>query len=147
MSERTEIESGMATLMAGLVSTGKLKSVKAVGGFDYETMLRSMVVQAPCALIKYLGKSGEPTGGGLVHYTAEISVLIIVKSWKTIDKQREHVYDVLNTIESALSGKRLGTQDVYWPLWLVAEQWSEITGNGVEVWEHRWQIQWDEIPA
>ncbi len=60
------------------------------------------------------------------------------------------IYDLLEAMEVALVGRRLVSdagESVYWPLELVAEQWSEITGNGLEVWEHRYLIQWETMPA
>ncbi len=149
-NERVEIESGIEGLLAALKAAGNLAMVMSIGGQDYETILKAALGKAPFAVIKYVGKSGELQGGGLFHYSAEISVLIGAKSYKSLAAQRATIFDLLEGIEAALAGVRLGSgagPDVYWPLVLAAEQWSEISGAGLEVWEQRYVVEWDELPV
>lgn len=144
---RYEIETGIETELA---TVSGLKTVKSIGGQDYGEVLKAALAKAPFALVKYIGKTPDVEPGGQRHNAAEISILIGAKSFKSIQAQKQTIYDLLDDIEAALDGKRIGSadgDDVYWPLEQVAELWSEMSGSGLEVWEQRYLVQWDSTPA
>lgn len=144
MSEREDIEGYIAALLAPL-KPATLKSVVSIGAQDYGNVLRAALAQAPFALIKYTGKAGGLDGGGECYdWQAEISVLIGCASEKSLAAKRLSIHTVLEAIEDRLVGKRLGSDDVYWPLVMAAEAWSEMAGGGLEVWEQRYSLRWQE---
>lgn len=146
MSERDEIEQKIEELLQPLKDDGTLKYIKSIGALGYEDVLTAGLAKIPMAVIKYTGKNGELQNGGLMHYNAEISIMVATKSYKGIDAQRRGIFALLEAVEDRLVGKQL--TDSYWPLVLTAEQWSMISGfDGTEAWEQRYNIQWEELPT
>lgn len=144
-NERSEIEAEVERLLQPVKTAGTLKSVVSVGGEDYFRVLQAAMASVPFAMIKYTGKSGALQPGGLVHYEAEISLLIGQNSFKGIVGRRLDIHGILEATEGALATQRIKPEtESYWPLVLVSEQWSEISGGGLEVWEQRYQLGWDE---
>lgn len=141
---RNDIETGVETLLAPLETAGLLKTVQSIGGQDYNTVLSAALAKPPFAMIKYVGKSGGLQDGDISHYTAEISILVGAKSYKSLKDQKQSIFDILNAMEDALQGVRIS--DAYWPLDLQGEQWSQLAGGGTEVWEQRYMIGWDQLP-
>lgn len=145
VNPRVEIEQGVVGLLQPLKAGKKLRWVEAIGGLDYDRMLRAALGAPPFALVKYTGSSRELTGGGIVQFEADVSLLIGVKSFKSLTAQRMQIYDLLDEIEGVLAGLRLESaagSDVYWPLVPLIEQWSEMSGGDIEVWEQIYRTQW-----
>lgn len=138
---RETLETGMAGLLQSLVTSGKLRSVIAIGGMDYDVALKSVLGQSPFAIIKYTGKTSELTGGGYKRETAVISVLIGTTSFKSTDKRKQDIYELLSLIQNAMEGQTVATG--FYPLEMIAEQWSQMTGGTLEVWEQQWSCQWE----
>jgi len=144
-NERTEIESEIERLLQPLKTDAILRSVVSVGGEDYFRVLKAAMATVPFAMIKYTGKAGSVIQGGLMHYEAEVSVLVGQNSFSGILQRRKNIHEILEAVEDQLALQRIRPEtESYYPLILTAEQWSEISGGGLEVWEQRYQLAWEE---